>query len=455
MKSFRTMGRLPFFILPLLLAVLHAGPALAQAGSGGKAEKAIHLHSLPDGSSFAPRADSEARSAEPRALAVSTRLREALATLAGKTSPGTSAGRLLPSQRQAFQALREKSGPGLEVRIRRHAGTPLEIKGSCLALAAVDLAPGEDRDETTARSFLRSHAALLLLDEPDRELSFLGGKADELGKRHLRFSQTFHGLPVWPADLLVEIDEAGNVDRLSGAFVATPKEVGTEPAVDAAHAAVLALAAVPRAGPATAGGPSLLVYAPGDRSPRLAWRVEVSVSAASQWLVLVDAVDGTILTAFNQVMSANAPGSSNDLLGIPRALDLWEEGGTFHLVNTVKAMFDATSKPPSPATTRGAIIILDARNNPPNSDPQTIPPLFHVTSTDASSGFVADGVSAAFGLSETYDYYLDRHSRDSLDGNGGTILAGVRLGSQYLNAFWLNGQMFFGDGAPFAASLDV
>ena len=64
-------------------------------------------------------------------------------------------------------------------------------------------------------------------------------------------------------------------------------------------------------------------------------------------------------------------------------------------------------------------------------------------------------VGAAFGLSEVYDYYQARHSRNSIDGAGGSITAIVRYGINFPNAFW-SGQvklMFFGD--RYTAAEDV
>jgi hypothetical protein len=74
-----------------------------------------------------------------------------------------------------------------------------------------------------------------------------------------------------------------------------------------------------------------------------------------------------------------------------------------------------------------------------------------------NAGGVADGVSAAFNLSETYEYYLSRHGRNSFDASGSSIVAYVRYGQQHANASWNPGLrvMQFGDGHPFAASLDV
>ena len=125
---------------------------------------------------------------------------------------------------------------------------------------------------------------------------------------------------------------------------------------------------------------------------------------------------------------------------------MWSEDGEFYLVDTSKPMYDPTSDPPSPDTTRGGIVILDAANQPPNDrsggHPAAVRPVVGQSRTVGTS---PDGVSAAFALSTVYDYYDARHARNSLDGAGGTILAIVRLGQNYFNAFWSGSYMAFGD----------
>ncbi|HEY1251116.1 MAG TPA: M4 family metallopeptidase, partial [Thermoanaerobaculia bacterium] len=68
-----------------------------------------------------------------------------------------------------------------------------------------------------------------------------------------------------------------------------------------------------------------------------------------------------------------------------------------------------------------------------------------------------DAVSASFNFGKVFDYYKQTHGRNSIDGEGGNILAIVRLGQNFYNAFWTDtiGGMFFGDADTFAGSLDV
>lgn len=53
---------------------------------------------------------------------------------------------------------------------------------------------------------------------------------------------------------------------------------------------------------------------------------------------------------------------------------------------------------------------------------------------------------AHWGMEMTYDYYLNKHNRNSIDGNGFALKGYVHYDNNYVNAYW-NGQvMTFGDG---------
>src|SRR4030095_15400093 len=148
----------------------------------------------------------------------------------------------------------------------------------------------------------------------------------------------------------------------------------------------------------------------------------------------------------NAVEDTDFVGSGTGGLNEPETIHVWNEApSSFFLVDTSKAMFQpGPSNPPDPDTTFGGIVVLDARNQPPNDDPQSFPTLFHVTSTtgagpwtSGSATNVADGVSALPTLSHTYDYYLGVHGRNSIDGNGASLLGVVRLGLNFQNAFFM------------------
>ncbi|WP_318199355.1 M4 family metallopeptidase [Streptomyces sp. SCL15-4] len=87
--------------------------------------------------------------------------------------------------------------------------------------------------------------------------------------------------------------------------------------------------------------------------------------------------------------------------------------------------------------------------------------------TSSSKEFSAEvtgsgGVDAHWAAARVYDYYRDRHGRNSLDGHGMSIdsLVGVtQYGQPYVNAFWDGQKMVYGGGdeeyLPLSAALDV
>ncbi|MEE2777689.1 MAG: M4 family metallopeptidase [Acidobacteriota bacterium] len=402
--------------------------------------------------SAVPKTGSRTPSDDPRSKTLAERLGQKLAAVRARQAVAATAA----DQQGALRKLRSRTGNGVEVRFRRSAGTPRFVRGNKLERRARSARPDPGADRSIARRFLRENRKLFALDDPDAELSLVREEKDRLGRTHVRFTQRYAGLEVWPAGLTIHLDPQGDVDLMNGAYVATPRGLGIEPQLSAEEAAQKARAHFEAATDTPISDPELIVYAPGDRPPRLGWRLAVHKSIRFDMLVVVDAEDGAILTSFNRTQTQNVVGSGVDLLGQTRTLNVWSENGLFYLTDTSKQMFDPASNPPRADTSRGAILIQDAVNQPP--DNAEIPPnIAIVQSTSATSEWLADGVSAAFGLSKVYDYFLTAHGRDSLDGNGGNILAVVRFGQNYENAFFLPtlNLMAFGTAKPYAAALDI
>ena len=55
-------------------------------------------------------------------------------------------------------------------------------------------------------------------------------------------------------------------------------------------------------------------------------------------------------------------------------------------------------------------------------------------------------VDAHWGAEKTYDYYLQKHNRNSIDNNGFKLINMVHYGSAFGNAYWDGARMVFGDG---------
>jgi Zn-dependent metalloprotease len=417
----------------------------AQSSSFDVSIAGVHTLQNAPSMSFATRS-----AQDPRAVHLAAWLQDRIA------ADHPQASRLTKAQADALAALRTRLGTAVKVRVQD--GIPRMMKAAALQHALQNFAPGRNGAWETAWAFLHANKAILRLELPDQELVLQRSNRDALGYHHIRFAQTFQGLSIWPkGDLVVHLNAAGDVYMMNGIYIPTPRALQMIPTLSADDALARAREVVPWGANTASSSPELIIYTPDAGAPHLAWRMDVAVSLSALWRVVIDAHTGSTLTAFNRVMTQNQPGSGIDVFGTTRAINVWQDGDLFFLVDTSKPMFDPTSNPPNPSETRGAIGIQDAQNQPPNDDPEELPPLVDITSNSATSGWLADGISAIYGFSETYDYYLERHGRNSLDGRGGQILAAVRLGLNFRNAFFHSGlqMMFFGDALPFAGALDV
>lgn len=359
--------------------------------------------------------------------------------------------RMTPDQRAALTALEQRYGGRVEVRLRPETGTPrfLELPAGGAANAPARAANAEP--VVAARDFLSANRALLRLLEPAREVRLLHSETDRHGQTHLRLAQTYQGLDVWPAQLLVHLNAATEVTLLDGAFVPTPREVPVVPQLDPRQALAAARQAVPGGATAEAGPLELIVHGPGDQPARLAWRIEVDAAPDSRWLVVIDAANGSTLARLSRVRDNGFLGSGVDLWNKPQTLNVWQQASTYYLVDTSKPMFDSASSPPLKA--KGALAVWDAQHQ--SGDSGATMTLHQVSSASPISGWLKDGVSAAFTLSQVYDYYRERHARNSIDGQGGTVNGVVRYGDSYPNAFWNGQALFFGDGQAYAGTLDI
>ncbi len=345
-----------------------------------------------------------------------------------------------------------RSGKQLEVRGNAANHTIRFLEGLTLEPPAAQAAPGLSVAETTARSFLQRNRNLLLLREPGVELVEARATRDELGYTQLRYQQRYQGLPVWPAGLTVQLTPAGHVHLLTGAYVPTPDNLDVAARLSGDQAGDLARRSLGASPFASIEREELVVYAPAEGTPRLGYKLEFHLTPLDERLVVVDADTGDILESINQVCAGAAVGSGTDLHGQAQSIKLWSENSQYYLVDASKPMFDAgRSVPPSPGSTIGGIIILDGKGVNPNNNPGTYAPEL-ISSSSTTSGFPAAGVSASVNLSMVYDYFLERHQQNSIDGQGGTIIGVVNVPID--NAFWNQGIITLGSGDTWADSLD-
>ena len=309
----------------------------------------------------------------------------------------------------------------------------------------------------SALNFLNTSSQMLRLDNPGQELKLIRTQTDQLGKVHLRFNQYYQNLPVWNSALTVHMNHDGDVELVDGAYFPTPKKLNANAVVSAAQALLKARHAIPHGTQATAiDKPRLVIYPDNQQPARLVWEIQLSASLDQHWLILIDAHSGAYILSYNQVNDAATTGTAQDLFGEQQLVNLYQSGSQFFMADTSKPMYQGASPFPIKPE-NGVIYILDDQNQSQiDSEGEVqLPDRIAVASSSNRNSWPQDAVSAASSLSATYDYYTQVHSRNSIDGNGGSIFAIVRIGNNYRNAFW-NGQVLaFGDAIPFAGALDV
>lgn len=241
------------------------------------------------------------------------------------------------------------------------------------------------------------------------DLSLRRTTTDELKRRHLRYQQTRAGLEVVGGDLVVHLNEFGEIYAVSGA-AHDGQALPSEPAVTAQAASDKALADTTSSGGTglSAQMPALTYLQSTEGTLHLTWSVVVSGEREADPLkerVFVDALSGEVIERHGLIHSA--------------------------LNRRVYTARNGSSTPGSLLRSEGQAATGDS---------------------------VADTNYDLLG--QTYQCYQQLFGRDSINGSGLTLVSTVHYSSRYDNAYWDGQQMVYGDGSgsvfsSLAKSLDV
>ncbi len=259
------------------------------------------------------------------------------------------------------------------------------------------------------------------LKNPGQELTAMRASPQGDGRASVRYQQVYEGVPIVAGELIVNMDAGGQLLSISGE-TSPDLSLSTTPVLTADEASTIARAGVAKwygldEGEIETTDPELWIYDErllrwSERPQELVWRMEVSPTylSAIKELVLVNAETGGISLHFNQIDTA-----------LNRTIYDNQNNRAFSLPG----------------------------NGPVRSEGDLLP---HAESE----------VNDAYDYSgDTYDFYMNNHGRDSLDGAGMGLVSTVRYcesGSPcpFPNAFWTGAprnQMVYGDG--YAAADDV
>jgi len=358
----------------------------------------------------------------------------------------------LPTKaKEQAEALKEVD-KDLRISFSQKNNTPFFINGK--NLHPVDLYKSDAPAKVEAAyDFMKTYKDLLQISNPLAEFKVKNIESDEVGKTHIRLLQQYQGVPVWGSDVIVHLDEKG-VESFNGRYEASPKLESVNPNINPAMALETVEADLKtftkievlseRAKELIHHEDQLveLVIYPHQQKHLLAWKVAYFASLSDRWEYFVDAQTGKVLHKFQHICKDGpTTGTGRDLHGVNRNLHTYQIGNTFLMLDAQRPMFNAaqSSLPDDPA---GGILTLDLDDNPLGSINSQ---LGHVTSNNNNWNSQSTAISAHHNAALCYEYFLNTHSRNSLNGQGGTIISIVNIaesdGGGMDNAFW-NGQFY-------------
>lgn len=290
---------------------------------------------------------------------------------------------------------------------------------------------------------LREQAAQRAIGSPD-EFQIQKVEIDDLQMAHTRVRQTVGGVPVWEGEALVHLKSDGSLFAVTD-DLKVGLAVNTNPNFSQKEALRFAASAYTgRAKQTDSPIIDLYVYRGEDRD-HLAYRVETpridGSDATAVPVVFIDAHTGAKLLEYDNLQT----GSGASLYSGTVSINTSSVGSTYY-------MEDLTRK-------QGTFNMNSTGNETTGAGGTAS----RYTDTDDvwNSTIQRAGVDAHYGAAKTYDYYLNVHGRNGIDGSGGPgvttaaaasgtslITSRVHFGTsgRYNNAFWYNNRMSYGDG---------
>lgn len=334
------------------------------------------------------------------------------------------------------QAYSMTGRPVERVSINLDFGTAEMVSGRFVIADGADFA-------AKARNFVASRPDDFKIQQPDQELELISESTDNLGLTHVRFQQTYQGVPVWGCQTIVHFENDRTIYRVGGQTIPTP-QMSVATAIDEASAGQLAVDALKdKLNEKNLSTSAQTVIYPNAGNPRLAQFVTITspVNGAIRWRAFVDAQTGGILNEYDDIQFDGPDvGSGLDTRDSVRPLNIYDLSGTYRLID---------------ATHNAWIYTYDNYYNggPISYDRDGDKIWDDVVSQKAE-------VAAHYYVKLTYEYFLNTFGRDSYDNAGSQIIANAHDPVYVNNAYWNGEGVNFADGdgvnyLPFSGSLDV
>jgi len=277
-------------------------------------------------------------------------------------------------------------------------------------------------------------------------------ETDELGYTHTRHQQYYNGYPVEASQVISHMRD-GKITMVNGDYyenfsASTSASLSEDKALISALKKVKAIKymwenpnmqAHERA---VTNNPDFTYYPKGElvyvhkrgadytaNNMRLAYKFNIyAETPLYRANVFVDANTGEILDEQNLICTADVVGSANTKYSGTVTMTSDNNGGTYRLRETGRGNGIQTYDLNNGTSTGSAVDFTNA------------------TSTWNLSGVDQAATDAHWGAEMTYDYFMQVHNRNSIDGSGYLLRSYVHYSTNYVNAFWNGSYMTYGDG---------
>lgn len=265
---------------------------------------------------------------------------------------------------------------------------------------------------------------------------------DELNMGHTRVRQFVEGIPVWEGEAIVHVKADGSLrgitdDLKEGLVVNTVPGFSQQTAVD------MVLKMYDGKAKMSAKPQTEMYVFRGPQRDHLVYRVETPRLDGSEHtsapVVFIDAHTGEKVFEYDNLQT----GSGTSLYSGTVSITTSSVGSTYYMEDLGRKM--------------GTFNM----NNTGNTTTGTGGTQSRYTDTDDiwNSTVQQAGVDAHYGARWTYDYFLNVHGRNGINGSGGPgtttaaansgvslVTSRVHFGNNYNNAFWYQNMMTYGDG---------
>ncbi|MEO5581876.1 MAG: M4 family metallopeptidase, partial [Saprospiraceae bacterium] len=350
-------------------------------------------------------------------------------------------------------------------------------------------------------AFLNQFKTKMRIKDVTKEFEFITSETDELQMQHVKVRQLYQGIPVYGGELVLH-GKNNNLEQINGIVFPTPINLNIVPDQSLSAVETILVNDLSSLGIYHTVSPALLkltnrerikielvIFTDEFQIPHLAYDIAL-ISGMDIWYYKVDAHSGAILKKYNNTctflprdnhsyltskisssgisfsipsfksfdFSGKTTSNALDLFGKSLTLNTYLDGSTFFLVDASRQMFKTIGNDNEEPI--GVIWTFDGKNLSPAK--KTFNPAL-INSPNNTGWISATAASAHNNAGLAYEYYQNKHQRNSINGTGGNIISLVNIteddGAQMDNAFWDGEAMYYGNGkdafTPLAKALDV